>query len=69
MISSGELYDLSGEINSANTERLREITRDLIDNTHRLKDLIGEICDFRSSKENDVIMEKLNQIKEKMGMT
>lgn len=62
MISPGELYDLEHEIDSARAPRLREIARDMLAECHRLRHLIGEMADFRSSVQHNETMSALRDI-------
>ena len=64
MISSGELYDLRGELEEEKELSFDNCSR-LIDECHRLKHLIEEIIDFRQTKQHDEMMKKLNIILEK----
>ena len=63
-ISAGELYDLRDEIKTADADRLRVIAADLLDNNERLGNLIGEMADFRSTKQHEAQMAALKKIGE-----
>lgn len=65
MIGAGELYDLEEEVKDATRDRLQEATLDLISEIHRLRHLVEEIMDFRSSKNHDETMEALRVLIEK----
>lgn len=67
MIGSGELYDLEEEVKDATRDRLQEVTLDLISEVHRLRHLVEEIIDFRSSKDHDETMKTLKVLIEKAG--
>ena len=61
MISSGELYDLADEVLKTGSLTSQEQT-DLIEECHRLRHLIEEMADFRSSKQHQETIEALKAI-------
>ncbi len=62
MISSGELYDLADEVLRTGSLTSQEQT-DLIEECHRLRHLVEEMADFRSSKQHDETMRELKGIR------
>ncbi len=63
MISAGELYDLADELRREGNLP-GEKQAELIDECHRLSHLIGEMADFRSTKQHDEQMVELKRINE-----
>jgi hypothetical protein len=63
MISSGELYDLADEVLRTGSLTSQEQT-DLIEECHRLRHLVEEMADFRSSKQHQETIEALRVIRE-----
>jgi len=62
MISSGELYDLADEIRRTGSLASDQQT-DLVEECHRLRHLVEEMADFRSSKQHNELMEALKKIR------
>ena len=62
MISSGDLYDWSEELEKADKQRLRAMCRELIDNTHRIRHLLEDMADFRNTLEHERQMKMLDDI-------
>jgi hypothetical protein len=67
MLTGGMLFDLEEEVKTANTDRCREIGLELISEIHRLRELINEMCDFRSSNEHERMMGEFEKLRKSIS--